>query len=321
MARSAPGHRSACRALLIPAMRLGIDLGGTKIAGVLLDDNENEAWSMRSPAPRGDYDKTLTAIAGICQAAREAAREPVTVGIGIPGSIAPGRGIVQNANSTWLNGRPLKSDLEKRLGTAVRVANDANCFALSEAEDGAAAGAKSVFGVILGTGCGGGFVMGSAVNYGPLGIGGEWGHTPLPHPRPEELPGPQCWCGQSGCLETWISGPAMARDHLQRTGKEMSAKDIAKTGADPACDATLRRHLSRLARGLSIVVNILDPEVIVLGGGLSHMPHLYRGLPDAIAPYVFSPFARIDIRPPRFGDASVVRGAARLWPKGAKTLE
>lgn len=301
-------------------MRLGIDLGGTKIAGVLLDHRENEAWSMRCPAPRDDYAKTLTAIAGIWEEARDAAREPVTVGVGIPGSVAPGRGVVQNANSTWLNGKPLKNDLEQRLGTEVRMANDANCFALSEAEDGAAAGAKSVFGVILGTGCGGGFVMGSAINDGPLGIGGEWGHTPLPYPAPQESPGPQCWCGRKGCLETWISGPAMARDHAGRTGEQRSAENIAKNAADTACTETLQRHLSRLARGLSVVVNLLDPEVIVLGGGLSNMRHLYRELPDAITPYIFSPFAHIDIRPPRFGDASGVRGAARLWPKGAETL-
>jgi fructokinase len=198
----------------------------------------------------------------------------------------------------------------------VRCANDANCFALSEAHDGAAAGAPSVFGVIVGTGCGGGFVHDGRLIDGPRAIGGEWGHNPLPWAHLDEVPGPECWCGQTGCLETWLSGPALERDHAARGGHSLSAREIAAMAAsDPGCAQSLARHADRLARGLAIVVNILDPHVVVLGGGLSEMPHLYERLPGSMAPYIFSSDKRIDVRPPRHGPASGVRGAARLWDR------
>lgn len=233
----------------------------------------------------------------------------------MPGSLSPVTGRVQNANSTWLNGRPLDRDLAAALGRPVRLANDANCFALSEATDGAAAGAASVFGVILGTGCGGGIVVDGRLVDGPLGVGGEWGHNPLPRPSADEVPGPPCWCGRHGCMETWVSGPGLAADHARATGERQSAETIAaraETGDEVAL-ATMARHADRLARGLAHVVNILDPAVIVLGGGLSKLGHLYRNLPGLMAPHIFADAPHVDVRPPRWGDASGVRGAARLW--------
>jgi fructokinase len=233
----------------------------------------------------------------------------------MPGSLSPASGLVQNANSTWLNGRPFGRDLEAHLSRPVRLANDANCFALSEAVDGAGAGARSVLGVILGTGCGGGLVYDGALIDGPRGIGGEWGHNPLPWPRGDEHPGPACWCGRTGCMETWVSGPGLEADHARATGECLAADAIAAraTAGDAKARATLDRHASRLARGLATVVNVFDPEVIVLGGGLSKLTYLYSVVPPLAAPYVFSEEKAIDIRPPRWGDASGVRGAARLW--------
>jgi fructokinase len=233
----------------------------------------------------------------------------------MPGSISPATGLVQNANSTWLNGRRFGEDLAAAIGADVRMANDANCFALSEARDGAAAGAGSVFGVIIGTGCGGGIVIDGRLVDGPRGIAGEWGHTPLPWPRPDEFPGPVCWCGRNGCLETWVSGPAVAADHARIAGARLTAEAVAAAaaGGDATASATLARHADRLARGLGVVCNMLDPEVIVLGGGLSQLAHLYEALPRLVAPHLFADHVRIDIRPPRWGDASGVRGAAWLW--------
>ncbi|MEW5963272.1 MAG: ROK family protein [Pseudomonadota bacterium] len=295
--------------------RIGIDLGGTKIEGVLLLADGSEERRHRIPTPREDYAGTIAAIAGLVARLEAAADRNTPVGVAMPGSLSPGTSRVQNANSTWLNGRPLDRDLAAALGRPVRLANDANCFALSEATDGAAAGAPSVFGVILGTGCGGGIVVDGRLVDGPLGVGGEWGHNPLPRPSADEVPGPPCWCGRRGCMETWVSGPGLAADHARATGERRSAETIAARAeaGDEAALATMARHADRLARGLAHVVNILDPAVIVLGGGLSKLGHLYRNLPGLMAPHIFADAPHVDVRPPRWGDASGVRGAARLW--------
>lgn len=305
------------------ATRIGIDLGGTKIEGLGLDTANNAAAGpIRIKTPRDDYDETLSAIAELVnrlEAALGPSHSPATVGIGMPGSITKTTKRVQNANSTWLNDRPLQHDLEAKLGQPVRLANDANCFALSEAIDGAGANARSVFGVILGTGCGGGLVIGGQLIDGPRGIGGEWGHNPLPWPRPEEYPGPRCWCGRHGCMETWVSGPALERHFEIATGTELSADQIAQAANDGdarAADA-LSQHVDRLGRGLAHVINIVDPDVIVLGGGLSNLNHLYEQLPRSIAPHLFTREPVVDIRRPRWGDSSGVRGAAWLWNTAA----
>ncbi len=301
------------------APRIGIDLGGTKIEGVLLAADGTELARRRMATPRGDYAASLAAVQSIVAELERNGGAARGIGVGIPGSQSPATGLVQNANSTWLNGRPFGRDLEQSLGRPVRLANDANCFTLSEARDGDGAGARSVFGVILGTGCGGGFVRDGQLNDGPNGIGGEWGHNPLPWPTGDEHPGPICWCGRSGCLETWVSGPALAADHQRSAGQALDAADIAANAenGDAACLATLDRHASRLARGLAHVVNILDPDVIVLGGGLSQLAHLYDRLPRLMAPMIFADQPSVTVRRPKWGDASGVRGAARLWPPGA----
>jgi fructokinase len=297
----------------VSAPLLGVDLGGTKIAGVLLSRAGETLAEARIPTPREDYAATLAAISGL---AGQLDTTGLPLGLGIPGAISPATGCVHNANSTWLNGRPLLADLERETGRQVRIANDANCFAVSEASDGAAAGAACVFGVILGTGCGGGIALGGHAVFGRHGVAGEWGHTPLPWPDRDEIAAaPRCWCGRRGCMETWVSGPALAADHARVTGTALTAEAIAAAAAtgDGAARATLERHASRLARGLAVVCDILDPDVIVLGGGLSSLAHLYGMLPGQIAPHLFSDHCRADIRPPRFGAASGVRGAARLW--------
>ena len=303
-----------------PPLRIGIDLGGTKIEGVVMDEAGVERPRRRVPTPRDDYAGTIETIATLVDALRlEAADEPgaasCTIGVATPGSISPQSGRLQNANSTWLNGTTLGPDLEARLRLPVRLANDANCFALSEALDGAAAGARNVLGVILGTGCGAGVVIDGRLLDGPRGIGGEWGHNPLPWANADELPGPLCWCGRRGCMETWVSGPALAAAYLQDGGATTRAEDIAARAAagEHQARVALERHASRLARGLAHVVNILDPDVIVLGGGLSRLGHLYEQLPALIAPHIFAEDTRVDIRPPRWGDASGARGAAWLW--------
>ena len=297
------------------ALRLGVDLGGTKIAGVALGAGGRPLAEHRMPSPRGDYGATVRAIGEMVHAIEQRAGSRGSIGIGIPGSVAPATGLVQNANSTWLNGKPLQRDLEAHLGRPVRLANDANCFALSEAVDGAGAGARGVFGVILGTGCGGGLVRDRALIDGPRGVGGEWGHNPLPWARAGEHPGIECWCGRVGCMETWVAGPALEADHARATGDRIGAEEIAAraAGGDAPAQATLDRHASRLARGLAHVINIFDPDVIVLGGGLSKLAHLYAVLPGLAAPYVLAEPALVVVKPPVWGDASGVRGAAWLW--------
>jgi fructokinase len=309
--------------------RIGIDLGGTKIAGVAIGDAGETIAEARISAPRDSYEATIRAVVGLVTDLELAANKhriglgllPTTasVGIGMPGSLSPKTKLIQGANSTWLNGRPFDQDLAAQLGRPVRIANDANCFALSEATDGAAAGAATVFGVIIGTGCGGGVVVNGRVLDGARGIAGEWGHNPLPWADAAGLagehPGPTCWCGRPGCLEAWVSGSGMAADHLRVTGTPLTGEQIAAAAAsgDAAALATFDRHASRLARGLAHVVNLFDPDVIVLGGGLSQLPHLYRVLPGLMARWVFSDTPDVTIRPPKWGDASGVRGAAWLW--------
>ena len=297
-------------------MRLGIDLGGTKIEGVVLARDGAVAARRRVAAPRDGYEATVEALGGLVAALESGASCSCTVGIGMPGSTSPATGRVQNANSIWLNGKPLKQDLEARLGRPVRLANDANCFALSEATDGAGSGSRIVFGVILGTGCGGGLVVDGKLIDGRRAIGGEWGHNPLPWPTAAELDVPPCWCGRRGCLETWISGTALAADHTRVTGEAIRAEAIVAAAAagSLSAQATLERHANRLARGLATIVNVFDPDVIVLGGGLSALPHLYEAVPGLMAPYVFCDHPNVTIRPPVWGDASGARGAAWLWP-------
>lgn len=296
-------------------LRVGVDLGGTKIAGVVLGPGGGSLGEHRMSAPRHDYGATIGAIAEMVRVLEAQAGGVGSIGIGIPGSVAPATGLVQNANSTWLNGKPLRGDLEAHLGRPVRLANDANCFALSEAVDGAGAGAHAVFGVILGTGCGGGLVLDGRIIDGPRGVGGEWGHNPLPWASADEHPGRQCWCGRHGCMETWVSGPGLEADHARATGERVAAEQIAvrAAGGDAAARAALDRHAGRLARGLAHVINIFDPDVIVLGGGLSKLAHLYEVIPALAAPYVFAEPAQVALMPPVWGDAGGVRGAAWLW--------
>jgi len=297
------------------AVRIGIDFGGTKIEGVALSPAGAELARRRVPTPR-DYAASLRAVTTLVRDLEREAGAPGTVGVGIPGTLAPGTALVKNANSTWLIGRPFGRDLEAALGRPVRLMNDANCFALSEAADGAAAGAASVFGVILGTGVGGGIVLGGRVHVGANSIGGEWGHDPLPWPSADELPGPPCYCGRRGCLETYLSGPGLARDHAAATGEALGSHEIVRAAAagDPAAAATMARYRDRLARGLAMVVNVLDPEVVVLGGGMSNVPGLAGAAQGALPAYVFSDTVVTRVVRHRHGDASGVRGAAWLWP-------
>ena len=294
--------------------RIGIDLGGTKVEAVALGDGGRELFRERIATPRGDYDRTIDAIALLVEHA-EAAAGPCSVGIGMPGVISPATGLVKNANSTWLNGRPLGVDLDARLRRPVRLANDANCFALSEATDGAAAGLPVVFGAIIGTGVGGGVVTHGRIVVGANAIGGEWGHNPLPWPEGDELPGPACYCGRRGCIETYLSGPGLARDHQTAGGGRASPEEIvaAADGGDPIAAATMTRFEHRLARGLASIINVLDPDVIVLGGGMSNVARLYERVPGLWGDYVFSDTVVTRLTPPVHGDSSGVRGAAWLW--------
>jgi fructokinase len=296
-------------------LRFGIDLGGTKISGIALDLDGKTLAHLRSQAPRDSYPATIEAIVGLVDRLSAEAGGEGSIGIGMPGSMSPVTGLVQGSNSVWINGRSFGTDLEARLGKPVRLANDANCFALSEAVDGAGAGAKSVFGVIIGTGCGGGLVYQGQLVDGPNAIGGEWGHNPLPWMRPEEYPGPMCWCGRPSCLETWVSGSGLAADYARATGDPVPGETVVARAAagEAAAKASLARHADRLARGIAHVVNIFDPEVIVLGGGLSNLSHLYEVLPGLAAPYVFATAPILTIRKARWGDDSGVRGAAWLW--------
>lgn len=296
--------------------RIGIDLGGTKIEGIVLDADGNQRARRRVPAPRGDYAATLQAIAALVAALEhETGGGRASVGLGIPGIVSPRTGLVKNANSTWLNGQPFDRDLAAVLGRPVRVENDANCLAVSEAADGAAAGAGVVFAAILGTGVGGGVVVHGRPLSGHNAVAGEWGHSPLPWPTDGERPGPACYCGKGGCLETFVSGPGVAADHRRVTGAPLTAEEIAARAAagDGAAAATLERLADRLGRGLATVVNLLDPDVIVLGGGLSNIPFLYEALPPVVERFAFSDSIDTPIRPARHGDSSGVRGAAWLW--------
>ncbi len=295
--------------------RIGIDLGGTKIEAAAFAGDGREAFRRRVATPAGDYDATLACIAGLVAEADAALGGRGTVGVATPGAISLATGRVKNANSTCLNGRALREDLAARLDREVRVANDANCFALSEAVDGAGRDAGVVFGVILGTGVGGGVVVGGRVIEGANGIAGEWGHNPLPSPEAGEAPGPACYCGRRGCIETWLSGPGLAADHARVTGDAVAAPEIAARAlrGDAGCAATMERHAQRLARALAGVVNVLDPDVIVLGGGLSGVASLYDRVPALWGTHVFSDDVRTRLAPPVHGDAGGVRGAAWLW--------
>jgi fructokinase len=296
------------------ALALGIDLGGTKIEIIALDPSGRVLLRRRRASPRGSYQATLEAVRRLVADAEAELGARATVGFGTPGAISPATGLMKNSNSTWLNGRPLDRDLAETLGRPIAIANDADCFALSEATDGAAAGAASVFGVIIGTGVGGGLVINGRALSGPNAIAGEWGHNPLPWPQASELPGPSCYCGLQGCLETWLSGPGMARDHRQQTGSALESPAIvsAALAGDPSAEATLRRYEDRLARGLASVINLVDPEMIVLGGGLSKLERLYRSVPSIWDRYVFSDTVRTHLVAPAHGDSSGVRGAAWL---------
>ncbi|MBI4263310.1 MAG: ROK family protein [Acidobacteria bacterium] len=296
-------------------MRIGIDLGGTKIEGIALDGSR-EVARRRVETPRGDYAATVEAVAALVEALEQRADVRGSVGVGIPGTLSPATGLVKNANSVWLIGRPLLEDLQRRLKRDVRIANDANCFAMSEAADGAAAGAAVVFGVILGTGVGGGIVVRGAVLVGANAVAGEWGHNPIPRPRDDERPGPACYCGREGCIETFLSGPGMVADHERRTGRRASPPDIVAQAAHGDAEAalTLTRYEDRLARALAAVINLLDPDVIVLGGGMSSIDRLYDRVPRLWGPFVFSDTVTTRLVKARHGAASGVRGAAWLWP-------
>jgi fructokinase len=299
----------------VAPVRLGIDLGGTKIEAVALGHGGAELARRRTPTPRA-YEAVIREAAALVAAVEsEAGGRAAGVGVGIPGSLSPASGLVRNANFTALNGRPLDRDLAAALGRPVRVENDANCFALAEAAAGAGRGAEVVFGVILGTGVGGGIVVRGQVLGGANLIAGEWGHNPLPARAGDELPGPACFCGRAGCIETWVSGPGLAADHARVTGEALEAPEIAARAAagEAAARASLERHLARLARGLAGVVNILDPDVIVLGGGLSNLGHLYERLPGAMRPHVFSDVFATPVLRNRLGDSAGVIGAAWLW--------
>ena len=296
-------------------MRIGIDLGGTKIEGIALGDDSTELLRRRIPAPRDDYDQTLAAIVALVHEIERDVGRTGSVGVGIPGVMSPATGRVKNANSTWLNGRFLADDLPRLMGRPVRFANDANCFALSEASDGAAAGADVVFGVIVGTGTGGGIVVNRRVLVGANAIAGEWGHNPLPAPRADELPGPLCYCGRRGCIETFLSGPGLARDYEAAGGARLTAREIAARAVEgeALAVACLERYEDRMARALGSIINVIDPDVIVLGGGLSNIERLYTGVPRIWAPYIFSDGVSTRLVRAAHGDSSGVRGAAWLW--------
>lgn len=298
------------------AVRIGIDLGGTKIEAVAMAPNGTIVARQRVPTPR-DYDATLRELVQLVTQLETTQLRRATVGMGIPGVVVPGTGLVKNANSTWLIGKPLKTDLERALAREVRIENDANCFALSEASDGAAAGAKVVFGVIMGTGCGGGIVIDGQVLTGRNLIAGEWGHNPLPWPQHGEVHGPPCYCGKHGCIETWISGPAVVADHARVAGEVMTAPDIMAAAArgEPQAVATRTRLVHRAARSLATIINVLDPDVIVLGGGLSNTEGLAEDLEREVAPWVFSDTVSTRVVVNKHGDSSGVRGAAWLWGK------
>ena len=295
--------------------RIGIDLGGTKIEAAAVDRLGAVRVRRRVATPVGNYRATIDAIIALVGIIELRIGETAPIGIGIPGAISPITGLVKNANSTWLIGRSLQQDLEAVLRRPIRLANDANCFVLSEATDGAAMGMPTVFGVILGTGVGGGIALGGRIIFGANAIAGEWGHNPLPWPGPDEISGPACYCGRWGCIETFLSGPALAADHRRHGGRSLSAVEIAALAArgDQECGTTLGRYTDRLARGLASVINLLDPDAIVLGGGLSGISALYEEVPRLWNQYIFSDKVVTRLLPPVHGDSSGVRGAAWLW--------
>ena len=307
---------ASAHAVVNCAVRIGVDVGGTKIEVIALEDNGTVLARTRVPAPRGDYAQTIAAVAALVTRVESDTQQTGSVGVGIPGALSPATGLVKNANSTWLNGRSLGRDLAAALQRPVRFANDANCFALSEATDGAAAGAAVVFGVILGTGTGGGLVMKGDVLVGTNAVAGEWGHNPLPWPRGGESPGPACYCGRSGCIETFLSGAGLVNE-FERTAKRIETPEtiarLAEDG-DLAAGLCLDRYEDRLARALSTVINIVDPDVIVLGGGLSNINRLYQAVPPRWAAFVFSDIVTTRLVKAQHGDSSGVRGAAWLWP-------
>ena len=293
-------------------IRIGVDFGGTKIEAAALDAQGRFQARVRVPSP-GSYQASLEAVVElVTETVRQAGVTGASLGFGIPGSPSPASGLIRNANTTHLNDKPLQADLERVLGRPVRLANDANCFALSEATDGAGADFNVVFGVIIGTGCGAGVTVGRQVLAGANGIAGEWGHTPLPWPRPDELPGPGCFCGRLNCLENWISGPGFARAH--GTGEDALAIVQTAEQGETAATASLAAYADRLARGLAVIADILDPDVIVLGGGMSNIESLYPALPAAIGSYTFSDVFATPVRKAVHGDSSGMRGAAWLWP-------
>ena len=295
-------------------MRIGIDLGGTKIEGIALDDNGVELIRHRVSTPYGDYPGTLSAIVELVNHIEAVIKEPASIGIGTPGSLSPVSHLLRNSNSVCMNGQPVKQDLEKLLNREIRITNDANCFALSEATDGAAKGATVVFGVIIGTGTGAGIVINGKVLDGANSIAGEWGHNPLPWPKSDELPGPECYCGKRGCIETFLSGPGLSHDFQAVTGDRLSAPEIVgQVDQNALAKQCLERYEDRMARGLAHIINILDPDVIVLGGGMSNVARLYDNVPGLLSAYVFSDVVNTRLVAPMYGDSSGVRGAAWLW--------
>lgn len=301
-------------------MRIGIDLGGTKIEGVALAEDGQTLARRRVPTPRGEYRPILQAVADLVSALEEETGRRGSVGIGTPGAVSPATGLLKNSNSTELNGHPVREDLEALIGREVRIANDANCFALSEAVDGAAAGADVVFGVIIGTGTGGGVVVHGRVLAGCNAVAGEWGHNPLPWPQEDELPGAECYCGKRGCIETFLSGPGLARDYLALAGEPLPAEQVSVHAGqgEVAAETALRRYEARLARALAHIINVLDPDAIVLGGGLSNIRRLYDTVPRLWTGHVFSDAVATRLVQARYGDASGVRGAAWLWKSGER---
>jgi fructokinase len=296
-------------------IRIGVDFGRTKIEAAALDAQGRFHARVRTPNP-GDYDGALACVRELVEEAERQAGEAGSIGVGAPGSISPRTGLIRNANSVWLNGRPFREDLERILGRSVRLANDANCLALSEAADGAAAGAAVVFAAILGSGVGAGLVVNGQLVEGRNGIAGEWGHIPLPWPGPDELPAPPCWCGKTGCLELYISGKGLEADHERRGGPPCDAEAVvaaARAGETLPAEA-LKTYIGRLGRGLAVICDVVDPDVIVLGGGMSNVAELYDRLPGAITPFIFSDVFNTPIAAPAHGDSSGVRGAAWLWP-------
>lgn len=300
-------------------MRIGIDLGGTKIEGIVLGATGEARWRRRVATPKGDYAGTVAAVAALVQALERDCGARCSVGVGIPGTLSAATGRIKNANATWLIGRALDADLAKAIGRPVRLANDANCLAISEASDGGGAGADVVFGVILGTGVGGGIVVHGRPLAGANGIGGEWGHNPLPWPEPAEEPGPECYCGKRGCIETFLSGPGFARDFQDATGQALAPPEIVARAlaGDQAAAAAVCRYEHRLARALASVINVLDPDVIVLAGGMSNIDRLYAAVPEVWRAFVFSDAVITRLARNHHGDSSGVRGAAWLWPAGS----